>query len=336
MGTNKEQTYRSVGRKDVHYIPPEELTIITDKTHPLYDDRINLPLNEKMVENIMAVGVKVPVTIRLNGKDKNGDNIIEVVNGRQRTRCALEANKRLRELGEEPIAVPCISEKAGNDEDSIETMVVTNEFAQRPSIMNRATKVKRLLDRGVKRARCAKLLNVSETTIYNYELLLQCCSEVQQAVDSKQIPLDAGKKLAKLSPADQRKALEEMLKAGNKGRAAVDFAENVANGKPPRPPNSAPTTRLRGRQVIERARDSIAPGPKDEPDERMDIANAVLGWVLGDEKALDSYEDIKSKIVQSTKKSEKVEKAAKTEKAPKPKQPKVKKSKTRELEMFDA
>lgn len=69
---------------------PANLVIIgldtaDDDTHPLYDERIKLPLDEDKVQNLMVYGVLQAVTVT----SKN-----EVVLGRQRTRGLREANAR--------------------------------------------------------------------------------------------------------------------------------------------------------------------------------------------------------------------------------------------------
>jgi ParB family chromosome partitioning protein len=42
---------------------PENLHLVTDKTHPLYDERIHLPISEAMVLNIMDQGVLEPIIV---------------------------------------------------------------------------------------------------------------------------------------------------------------------------------------------------------------------------------------------------------------------------------
>ncbi|MGK3285919.1 hypothetical protein ACSLOY_28170, partial [Klebsiella pneumoniae] len=41
------------GKTNVLTFEPENLHLVTDKTHPLYDERIHLPISEAMVLNIM-------------------------------------------------------------------------------------------------------------------------------------------------------------------------------------------------------------------------------------------------------------------------------------------
>jgi ParB family chromosome partitioning protein len=89
-------------RLNAFAVDPDNLIIIGLDTddgpeHPLYDERVKLPLDESTVLNIMAIGVKEPVLVRKT------DGNPEVVDGRRRTMHAREANRRLRELGEKTL-----------------------------------------------------------------------------------------------------------------------------------------------------------------------------------------------------------------------------------------
>jgi hypothetical protein len=48
---------------------PENLHLVTDKTHPLYDERIHLPISEAMVLNIMDQGFLSRLS---SGKTRSG------------------------------------------------------------------------------------------------------------------------------------------------------------------------------------------------------------------------------------------------------------------------
>ena len=95
---NKKKQAVQGKRGTIFRLDPDELVIIGLDTddgpeHPLYDASIKRPLNEATVQDIMLRGVQHAVTGR-----KNGDRV-EVVLGRDRTRHAREAKKRLLEKG---------------------------------------------------------------------------------------------------------------------------------------------------------------------------------------------------------------------------------------------
>ncbi|WP_308563976.1 hypothetical protein [uncultured Klebsiella sp.] len=46
MAKNSIDAYGASGKTNVLMFEPEKLHLVTDRTHPLYDERINLPLDE--------------------------------------------------------------------------------------------------------------------------------------------------------------------------------------------------------------------------------------------------------------------------------------------------
>lgn len=142
-------------RENMFRVEPEKMVLVTDENHPLYDPRVHLPLRENLVLNIMAHGVKEPILIR-----KNGDTF-EVVDGRQRVKHAIEANKRLNEIknaqrlfydGYEFRAISCQVERNYNTKIFTLTRLDTGEVVEtrplRPSELQR-----RLLLEGQAKAR---------------------------------------------------------------------------------------------------------------------------------------------------------------------------------------
>ncbi|HBM2922714.1 MULTISPECIES: hypothetical protein [Klebsiella] len=56
MAKNSIDAYGASGKTNVLMFEPENLHIVTDKAHPLYYERIYLPLSEAMVLNIIDQG----------------------------------------------------------------------------------------------------------------------------------------------------------------------------------------------------------------------------------------------------------------------------------------
>ena len=87
MAKNSIDAYGASGKTNVLMFEPENLHLVTDKSHPLYDERIHLPIDKGMVLNIKELGVLEPIIV---WKDpENG--LTCVVVGRQRVRHTLEA-----------------------------------------------------------------------------------------------------------------------------------------------------------------------------------------------------------------------------------------------------
>ncbi len=56
MAKNSTEAYGASGKTNVLMFEPENLHLVSDKTHPLYDERIHLPLHEPTVLSIMKLG----------------------------------------------------------------------------------------------------------------------------------------------------------------------------------------------------------------------------------------------------------------------------------------
>ncbi|HDZ2339614.1 TPA: hypothetical protein RR171_005327, partial [Klebsiella pneumoniae] len=56
MAKNSIDVYGASGKTNVLSFEPENLHLVTDKTHPLYDERVHLPIEEGMVLNIAELG----------------------------------------------------------------------------------------------------------------------------------------------------------------------------------------------------------------------------------------------------------------------------------------
>ncbi|MCQ3881098.1 hypothetical protein [Klebsiella variicola] len=57
MAKNSIDAYGASGKSNVLFFEPENLHLVIDTTHPLYDERVHLPLNEAVILNIMELGV---------------------------------------------------------------------------------------------------------------------------------------------------------------------------------------------------------------------------------------------------------------------------------------
>ncbi|VUS25067.1 hypothetical protein [Klebsiella pasteurii] len=55
MAKNSIDVYGASGKTNVLNFEPENLHLVTDKTHPLYDERVHLPIEEGMVLNIAVL-----------------------------------------------------------------------------------------------------------------------------------------------------------------------------------------------------------------------------------------------------------------------------------------
>lgn len=263
MAKNSVEAYKAEGKTNLLLFAPENLTLVTDKAHPLYDERVNLPVDENMVLNIMYQGVIEPIVVRKNRE--TGET--EVVAGRQRVKNAIEANVRLRAKGCEPIRVPATI-RNGNDGEMAGVMVSENEIRRADTPMGRAEKMAQLLKFGKDESALAVIFGCSEATVKTHLALLECCAAVRNAVEAGKINLGHAKALAKMEPAEQREKLGELVKAGDGAQGhekARKQREVIASDKP----------KMRTRKEILAA---IADETED-----FDSWRDALRWALGEE-----------------------------------------------------
>lgn len=256
-------------RKDMFAAPAGTLVVIGLDTadgpeHPLYDDRINLPLDEAMVRNIMALGVLEPVIAK-----KDGDRAV-VVDGRRREIHAREASRRSTEAGGLPIVVPFIMAR-GDDATMIGTMVSANEIRRNDEYQQRAERCRRMVHvNGMSEDACAIYFGVHVQTIKQWLSWFDLSPEAQQAVTQGVMTATSATKLAKLPAEKQREHVARMTDEAKKNGGKVSgktVGAEVRKATAPEPTEVSvkPTARM-VRKVA-----SLL----DDPTQR-----ALLNWVL--------------------------------------------------------
>jgi len=203
-------------------INPEDVIIVgidtEDKGHTLYDERVNLPLDEGLVLNIMKRGVLNPIIVR-----KNPQGLPEVVDGRQRCRAAREANLRLKENGKKSIRIPAFL-KGGEYRDMFGTMIALNEIRQDDDKVTKARKAQRLAEKGYLPEEVALEFGVASETVKSWLKLLTLEPALLAAVERRDISASEALKAAGASEAQQLKLAEESRRAPvkpKKGRQRV-------------------------------------------------------------------------------------------------------------------
>lgn len=261
-------------RLNTFAMDPEDLVIIGIDTddgseHPLYDDRIKLPLDEALVLNIMAHGVLETVSVR-----KNGD-APEVVYGRQRVRAAREANKRLKKQGSKPIKIP-VSVRRGKDTQMFGVMVSENEHRRDDGPLEKAEKLRRYLDMGGTEEEAAIDFGVTPTSIRNWLKLLDLEASVRKAVEKGIISASAAGKLAPLSREEQKAALAEVIEKSG-GKATTKAAGGAVKKAKGEEAHTAPGKRLI-RKVVAIHGELVADGEEGLPE---DFIRGVR-WAIGE------------------------------------------------------
>jgi len=259
MAKNSIDVYGASGKTNVLNFEPENLHLVTDKTHPLYDERIHLPISEAMVLNIMDQGVLEPIIV---WKDPES-GLACVVDGRQRVRHTLEANKRLVKQGESPLLVPAVT-KRGSAIRMAQAMVSANEIRQADTPLGRAKKMADARERGHDEDDLALMFGVSVQTVRATLSLLDATQAVRDAVESGIGTVTQARQLASLKPEEQREKVSEIeaATAGTTGHEKARRQRQILGDVKPR---------LKSRKEITKALESA----------EGEYANA-LRWVLGE------------------------------------------------------
>lgn len=194
---------------------PSELTIVGHDTsdgpeHPLYDERIKLPLDPDLVRNMKARGV-----IEVIRALKVGDKML-VWSGRRRTLHARVVEKEMADAGEGEFRVPVIVEK-GDQRDAFSKGLAANRFRVDDDILASARQARHALDMGNSVETVAQDMKVSDQTIRNWMQLLSASPEVLKAVENGELGATAALVLAPLDPEAQVKQLAELKKDAKDG-----------------------------------------------------------------------------------------------------------------------
>ncbi|WP_321946551.1 hypothetical protein [Paraburkholderia sp. J10-1] len=234
MAKNSVDVYGAKTKTNLMGFDPDELVLVTDEKHPLYDSRVHLPLDENMVRNIDYQGVIQPIEVCKNTETGK----IEVVLGRQRVKNAREANRRRRERGDPIRLVPGFvrSLKPKDRVKALTTAIASeNVMRKQETPISRAEKMAQQIALGRSDAEMEVIFGCKMATIHEALRLLECCQAVRDAVESGTIKANHALKLAELPPEEQRAKVEALCVAGEgaKGHAKARAQRAVLEGEAP-------------------------------------------------------------------------------------------------------
>lgn len=217
----KELIAQHEGRGNTFRVWPEHLQIVGLDTkdgpeHPLWDERIKMPIDESMVLSIMAHGVLQTVKVAVY------DGVPVVIDGRQRVRAARLANERLKASGEPLVSVRVEGEngKKISEERLATAMVALNEIRRPDDVLVKASKAERMFARGLTIPQIALAFGVTAQCVRDWQQLAALAPAVRKAVRDGLISAHAAAALADLPTEEQVAKLEEILASGVKPTAA--------------------------------------------------------------------------------------------------------------------
>lgn len=265
MAKNSIEAYGASGKTNLLFFDPEILTLVTDESSPFFDPRVYLPVDEDLARNIDYQGVLEPIAVQKNPET----GAVEVVIGRQRTKAARFANQWRKDRGVAPVQVPAFVHKGARG-SALDVIASENELRQADSPLGRAEKMRRLMALGRGEDQIAVIFGCKPQTVRSTLALLECCSDVQKAVEAGKIGVTHAKQLSTLEPAEQRAKVAKLVAAGNGAKPHERARKQRAvmgNDKP----------RMKTRKEILR---ELEVNPSGE-------RGRVLRWVLGIEEAGD-------------------------------------------------
>lgn len=258
------KTALAAKRLNAFAMDPEDLLIIgldtkDGPTHPLYDERVNLPLSEALTANIKTYGVIEPVVVR------KVDDVPQVVDGRQRVRAAREANRLLKKAGLEPLLVPVILRR-GSDDGMLGVMISANENRSDDLLGTKLKKLERFFAHGKDEEQAAIAFGVTPQTIKNWLVLMEASPQLRKLVELGQLSATAAVKIAGMAIDDQSDAIEEIKKGG---KPTVERAKQIAKKKKTKGDVTTPPSRKILKRLLKR---------KDFDGD----TGRVLRWVIGE------------------------------------------------------
>jgi ParB family chromosome partitioning protein len=243
------------GRGDVHSFDPEDLVIVTDPQHALYDPRHALEPTPEEIANVIQYGILQTILVR-----REGDKYLVVV-GRQRVKWARAANKLLKSRKQAPILVTCRIDRHGENELQ-GVIIAENECRRADSPAIQSEKLRRYMSLGHDKADAAATFAWPMSRIDKLLALAECAPEVRDAVEAKQIPLSEVKRIA-------RQPIEEQVSV-----AAVSSVTRVKSRQSPRLGKKEILKGIEDFKVKELEKCGIATG--------AEFAESVALWILGE------------------------------------------------------
>lgn len=158
-----------------------------------------------------------------------------VLDGRQRTKNAIEANKRIVSAGGERIKIPAIY-KRGTESSLYGITITTNEHRVNDDPIEKAAKINHMLNFGKSKRECAVLFGVTTQTIDKWLELLTLPRETREqisagdvkptnAIKASRLPEKQRRNVLSAPRMQKKKDIEGMLESlarGEKSMSAID------------------------------------------------------------------------------------------------------------------
>lgn len=275
-------------RSNMYMLLPEELTVVDDPKHWLYDPRVATPPDEAFIADIETRGIIQPINVV-----KEDDKTL-VVTGRRRVRAAQTINARRK--GQEPIRVPCWQRK-GDEADLYAVAVAENTHRRNDSIAETVAKATQLSNLTGDQKRVAAAMGKTVQQISQLLKVNELHKSVRTALYANKLGLVAALEFHGMPLPEQEAALKKLLAdfVGKNGSSVTSpMADNPSppSGAAPiskpaatRPARKHPT--VSAKKVKEQLGKKTGMKSQKEIEERLATKNLppdyrlALLWVLG-------------------------------------------------------
>ena len=271
-------------------LPPGALTLITDKTHALYDPRVEDQLDREMIEDIKERGVIMPLFVRKNGTTPEGVPVLQVIAGRRRQMHSLVAT---REMGtEDSFRVPCIM-VTGDDKQMLMLALAENGHRKKESILSRAVKVQNALKYGATTEEVAKAIGAAPQTIQGLLDFLSLAPEVQTAIETGAQPVGAIAAYKDVPREEQPKVLKTLVEAGaTKNHEVKAGVKNAREGRTVTTPD---VKKMLSRPKVEQLAQMVVTNLQAAADPHtLEVVASTLSFILGHKDAFKKYPEVEA------------------------------------------
>lgn len=243
--------------------------------HPLYDERIKLPIDRGLVRAIDTMGVLVPVQVA------PGSTI--VVDGRRRVIHAREVNRLRAEKGIDPIVVPTV--EASVPDNMLPLIAAAcNEGRLDDSPGRKAARMQRLQQTGVPTSTLAATFACSEKHVRNFLAFAKMDPSVQAAVAKDELPFAAALKWQSLPQDMQATLVRTYISRRSKVKDAVLLAGELAGGAVA-DPEQGPSPARAGKKEFRRFATALMLTGGWENDPKSVTLRQLLGAEMSDDFA---------------------------------------------------
>lgn len=265
-------------RSNVFMLLPEELTIVDDKEHWLYDPRVQVPPDAAFIADVEQRGIVQPIVV------VKEDTKTLVVVGRRRVRAAQIINERHK--GGEPIRVPCWIRR-GDEANLYEIAVAENVHRRNDSISETVEKATRLMNLTEDYKRTAAALGRTVAQVKQLLNVNELHKSVRVALYKNQIGLVAALQFHGMPLPEQEEALKRLL-------ADVETPPTAAAANPsPLPPSEAASTTI----VVPK---SLIPTKEPKARKRPAVSAKKVQETLGKQSGVRGLKEIEERLAIKT------------------------------------